>query len=70
MKEAYEEGRETSVGAEKKRLNAIKDEIAPWLRDVPYTILESAFDNLFRETGDIDLLGEGMAKRMAAGQYA
>jgi len=48
MKEAYEQGCETSVGAEKKRLNAIKDEIAPWLRDVPYTILQSAFNNLFR----------------------
>ena len=48
MKKAYEEGRETSVGDEKKCLNAIKDEIAPWLRDVPYTVLESAFNNLFR----------------------
>jgi len=48
MKEAYEQGRETSVGAEKKRLNATKDEIAPWLRDVPYAVLQSAFDNLFK----------------------
>jgi len=48
MKDAYENGRKTSVMAEKKQLNAIKDEIAPWLRDVPYTVLASAFDNLDR----------------------
>jgi len=46
MKTAYAEGRKTSVMAEKKRLNAIKDEVAPWLRDVPYTVLQAAFDNL------------------------
>jgi len=46
MKEAYTENRSTSVWSEKKRLNAIKDEIAPWLRDVPYTVLASAFGNL------------------------
>jgi putative transposase len=46
MKDAYENGRKTSVMAEKKRLNAIKDEVAPWLRDVPYTVLQAAFDNL------------------------
>ena len=46
MKEAYEQGRKTSVWTEKKRLNAIKDEIAPWLRDVPYAVSASAFNNL------------------------
>ena len=46
MKEAYAKGRKTSVLAEKKRLNACKDEMAPWLRTVPYTVLESAFRNL------------------------
>jgi len=46
MKAAYEQRRKTSVMGEKKRLNAIKDEIAPWLREVPYTILQCAFDDL------------------------
>jgi putative transposase len=43
---ARQEGRKTSVLAEKKRLNAIKREEYPWLYEVPYTVLESAFDNL------------------------
>jgi len=46
MKTAYAEGRKTSVLAEKKRLNAIKDEIAPWLREVPYVVLQEAFGHL------------------------
>jgi len=46
MIKARENGRKTSVLAEKKRLNAIKDEVAPWLRDVPYVVLQGAFDNL------------------------
>jgi len=46
MLKAHDEGRKTSAYAEKKRLNAIKDDIAPWLRDVPYTVLQGAFDNL------------------------
>ena len=46
MKEAYAEGRKTSVLGEKKRLNAEKDELAPWLRDMPYVVLQGAFDNL------------------------
>jgi len=46
MKAAYEQGRKTSVMAEKKRLNAIKDDIAPWLREMPYVVLQCAFDDL------------------------
>lgn len=46
MKDAYSEGRKTSVLAEKKRLNSIKAEEFPWLYEVPYTVLEAAFDNL------------------------
>lgn len=45
---AHAEGRKTSVLAEKKRLNAIKRDEFPWLCDIPYTVLESAFDNLKR----------------------
>jgi putative transposase len=46
MRTAYAAGRKTSVLAEKKRLNAVKDNEAPWLRDLPYTVLQGAFDNL------------------------
>jgi len=46
MKTAHAEGRKTKVSDEKKRLNAVKGEVAPWLRDVPYTVLQAAFDNL------------------------
>jgi putative transposase len=46
MKTAYAEERKTSVLAEKKRLNAIKDDVAPWLREYPYPVLEEALRNL------------------------
>ena len=46
MKEAYEQERKTRVMDEKKRLNAVKAQEFPWLGQVPYTVLESAFDNL------------------------
>jgi len=46
MMMAYAEGRKTSVLAEKKRLNAIKDDVAPWLRELPYVVLENALRNL------------------------
>ena len=46
MQTAHAEGHKTSVLAEKKRLNGIKAELAPWLYEVPYTALQAAFDNL------------------------
>ena len=46
MIEAYGSERKTSVLTEKKRLNAIKDDIAPWLRDLPYVVLQESFRNL------------------------
>jgi putative transposase len=46
MKTAYADGRKTSVLAEKKRLNGVKDDVAPWLRDLPYKVIDAAFDNL------------------------
>jgi len=46
MKEAYGGNRKTSVYAEKKRLNAEKDVVAPWLREVPYVVLQDAFERL------------------------
>ena len=46
MKTAHEQGRKTSAWAEKKRLNGIKDDVAPWLRESPYIVLQTAFDNL------------------------
>ena len=46
MQKAYAEGRKTSVLAEKRRLNAVKDNEAAWLRDLPYTVLQAAFNNL------------------------
>jgi len=46
MKESHEAGHKASVLVEKKRLNAIKQDEFPWLYEIPYTVLESAFDNL------------------------
>lgn len=46
MIEARAQGRKSSVYAEKKRLNAIKDEIAPWLRELSYTVEQDAFERL------------------------
>ena len=43
----YKAGLKTGL-EQKTRFNAIKDEIAPWVRDYPYTIQESAFINLDR----------------------
>jgi len=42
----YEAGKKPSAYALKKQLNASKDDLAPWLRETPYTILQAAFDNL------------------------
>ena len=63
MIEAREQGRKTSVYAEKKRLNAIKDEIAPWLRDVPYVVLQDAFERL-------KVAYENFFRRVKAGEKA
>lgn len=39
-------GDPTNYYDQKKRFNAMKDELCPWIREVPYTITESAFRNL------------------------
>jgi len=46
MIDAYAEERKLSAWSAKKRLNATKDDIAPWLRELPYSVLAGAFDNL------------------------
>ena len=46
MIDAHEEGRKTSAWKERSRLTATQDDIAPWLREVPYKVLEGAFDHL------------------------
>jgi putative transposase len=43
---ARQEGRKTSVLTEKKRLNAIKREEYPWLCELPYALVDAAFENL------------------------
>ena len=65
MIEAHKSGRKTSVLAEKKRLNAIKDDIAPWMRDVPYVVLQGAFDNL--DTAYKNFFRNVKAKTLKAG---
>lgn len=44
--EKYKAGTPTNYYEQKKRFNAIKDELCPWIREVPYTVTESAFRNL------------------------
>jgi len=44
--ERYQAGGPTNYYDQKKRFNAMKDDLCPWIRDVPYTITESAFRNL------------------------
>lgn len=44
--ERYEAGAPTNYYEQKKRFNAVKDEACPWVREVPYTVTESAFRNL------------------------
>jgi putative transposase len=44
--ERYEAGNPTNYYEQKKRFNALKDELCPWVREVPYTVTESAFRNL------------------------
>jgi len=44
--ERYKAGSPTNYYEQKRRFNALKDELCPWIREVPYTITESAFRNL------------------------
>lgn len=44
--ELYEAGTPTNYYNQKKRFNALKDELCPWVCDVPYTITDSAFRHL------------------------
>jgi len=39
----YDSGAPTTYYDQKKRFNALKDEECPWVREVPYTVTESAF---------------------------
>jgi len=44
--ERYKAGSPTNYYEQKRRFNALKDELCPWIREIPYTITESAFRNL------------------------
>jgi len=44
--ERYKAGTPTTYYKQKKRFNALKDDLCPWVREVPYTVTESAFRNL------------------------
>jgi len=41
----YEKGEKTNLYEQRRRFNALKDEQCPWVREVPYTVTESAFTN-------------------------
>lgn len=60
-KAAYEE-RGESVGKyeQKRRFNAQKDEICPWIREYPYVVVERAFD-------DLDTAYKNFFRRVKAG---
>jgi putative transposase len=45
-KRQYEEGEKPSAYSLRKQFNAQKDNFCPWVRDIPYAITESAFENL------------------------
>ena len=42
----YERGDKPSAYSLCKRFNSIKDELCPWIREIPYSVTESAFRNL------------------------
>lgn len=44
-KSLYAAGEKISMYEQKRRFNALKDEQFPWIREVPYTVEESAFAN-------------------------
>ncbi len=45
-KERYEYGEQSNLYEQKRRFNVFKKVDYPWLKDIPYTIAESAFANL------------------------
>jgi len=47
-KERYGAGNPTNYYEQKKRFNETKDEVCPWIREMPYTVTETAFRNLDR----------------------
>ena len=54
-------GEPTNYYEQKKRFNAIKRDEVPWIVDIPYTILESAFKNL-------DLAYQNFFRRIKKGE--
>jgi len=45
-KATFEQGGKPNMYEQKKRFNALKDELCPWIREMPYTVMENAFRNL------------------------
>lgn len=45
-KAIFEAGSKPNKFEQKKRFNAIKDELCPWIRKYPYTLLEQEFDHV------------------------
>lgn len=59
-KHQYEEGGKPSAYSLRRFFNASKDEICPWIRDMPYAVIESAF-------GDLDTAFKNFFRRIKAG---
>jgi len=45
-KAMYDAGTPTTCFTQIKKFNSIKDELCPWIREIPYIVTESAFRNL------------------------
>ena len=59
-KSRYEQGLTTNLNDQKKRFNAIKDKQFPWVREVAYVVMESAFINC-------DMAYKGFFRRVRTG---
>ena len=45
-KQQYEDGKKPSAIGLKTHFNSVKDDVCPWIREIPYAVTESAFRNL------------------------
>jgi len=45
-KQWYEDGKKPSEYSLRKHFNSVKDEVCPWVREVPYAVTEAALRNL------------------------
>jgi putative transposase len=75
-KRQYEEGDKPSAYGLRVRFNAQKDDLCPWIRELPYPVTEAAFENLgkafqnfFRQVKNGDAKA-GYPKFKKRGQYS